>query len=191
VADAFLDALRADWRALPAKADALEAEFKRRRQRARLSLTVTAMGVVMVAVGLVALAALALQQRDIAQTIAAVAFAAALPLLVLGLVEQSRSMKSAASLNPEGMLRFMRQQAIYSRRRLWGARACAAILTTAVVALAVAVVLDVTSVASGLFSISLWLPTALLVWLWQHSRSARLTQEIERCEQMIAEFKGD
>lgn len=188
--DAFLDSLRDDWQALADQAGAAEDAFARRRLRARLSLAGSALGLIVVICAFVVLAVLAFRDRDMAQIVAALAFTAALPLLMFGFVEQARDMKLIAGMNPEETLRLARQQAAGSLHRLWGARACAAILLAAAAALVISAAVGAVDLAASAFVVALWMVTAVSVWIWQRWRRARLMREIRRCDQMIAEFEA-
>lgn len=188
--DEFLAEARSDWRQQRIDADALALRFSQHRRVAQRRFIFLLAGGALILACLIWLSWLALTQLDAALTIAALAFAAALPLIVAAAFMMRRDLAARYQETPLGLLLHTRDSVASMRRALRDARVCAVILVTAAVALAACVFLGLASPHAVLLPAAVWLTTAGGVWLWQARRSRGLTLEAARCERMIKDFEA-
>lgn len=187
--DTLLTALRNDWRRPTLDVEGLAQRFAQRRRETQRKLVLAIFGAILFLGCFVWLSSLALSQQDATLAIAALAFAAALPLITSAIFIIRRE---RASHYPETQLGFLMQTRIAltaKRIALQDTRCCAIILVAGAAALTICEVLGVTSSYSIFFPTAAWLTTAAGMWCWQLRRGPQLTFEAERCEHLIREFE--
>jgi hypothetical protein len=188
--DNFLAEVRGEWRRDHIDADAMALRFSRHRRATQRRLLLVLVGGALIFACLIWLGLLALTQKDAAVAVAALAFAAALPLMVAAIFVIRRDLATRYQKTQLGLLLQTRDSVAAMRRALRDARLCAVILLTATAALALCAFLGLTASQAVVVPAAAWLTTAVGVWLWQAWRSRRLALEAARCERMIQDFEA-
>jgi hypothetical protein len=188
--DDFLMSLRREWRRQSADPAAIAEEFARHRRWARRRLVVGWAGAAAVLAALTWFAMLAFERTSLLYAIAALAYAAALPLLVVSPVKLRKGYASIVDEAPLGVLLHVRERLAATRREVRGARAAAAILLVSLGAVWLLAMFGKASPGLACWLTMAWGSTALLLWLWQRRASGKLILEEERCNKLISEFSA-
>lgn len=187
--DDLFAALGRDWRQRPVDVDAIAVRFARNRHERRRLMAATGVGALLVLLTLLWFAWEAITGRDPATIIAATAFAAALPFLLVGFWRLGRQSTRYDALTPFGLLVATRDRLQVSRSMLWGPRWSARILVASVAALWISAALGEVAAREIPLPTVAWLATAALIWRWQQRRAERATGEIARCDALIADYR--
>ena len=186
----FLARLRLDWRGQAVRPDEIAGRFARHRRWVRLSMIGGIVGAAGIAVGLIVFAGMALDRRDALFAIAALAFAVALPSVLIDISRLRSHLRVRYEETPLGLVLQTRARVSEMHRMLQGARWCAGILFAVAVTAWLPVGVGYASIRTVLPLSSVWGATALLVWLYQSVRGRRLADEAARMDHLVAEFEA-
>ncbi len=188
--DEFLDLIRRDWRRHEFRPEEIARDFVRYRRWARWSQIGAGAGAASIFVAFVWLAWMALDKHSVLITVSALAFAAALPVVLFGLLKLRGQARQQYEKSTLGLLTQRRDRAETMRQMLSGSRWCALILLGAVGGVCVVAAAGYASLSTLLTLSGLWGGTAAIVWLWQIWRARQLADESLQLDVLIAEFEG-
>ncbi|MEX0341883.1 MAG: hypothetical protein AB3N06_04795 [Erythrobacter sp.] len=186
--DDILAEVGADWKRQTIDHGRLLAHVERRRRRIRLVFAIKVAGAAIALLASIWFIGLALAGEALAFGLAGFILLAALPLMVMELIETRRLTRAGSNIPPEGALHAARDQSMASLRLLWAPRVGAIFLAACALGLVLLHVGGKASAGDAATIAPVWLITALATWLWQSRRGQRLKAEIERCDRMLDEL---
>lgn len=186
--DDFLAALRADWRRQHVDVSGLAARVAARQRRAGLVMAGNVFAVATMTTFALIFGSFAIREGNALFGVAAIAFLLAAPAILSEMLDFRRASRLRYEDNPAGVLRQARDQALFSRRRLRGARIAAWLLIGADLA-AWALVPAGLADRDTVLTITLgWAAAAALSWAWQHWRDRQLIETIAGYDRLQAEL---
>lgn len=186
--DSSFEAMRSAWLRDNIDPQALANRLAARRRRLAYETQLSAAGAFAVAALFATFAWLAVLRREAMFSLAALAFLAALPLLVSGYLKTRRE-AVRHDTDPSGHLAALRAGAAFELRMLAGARGCSAILGVATLGAGAMTLAGWTSTAA-IWPTLAWALTAILVWIWQAMRGAQLRREIATLDCLTEQYRS-
>lgn len=188
--DDYIALLRRDWQRDPPSQDTIARGFARHRRWVLWSVVGGLLGTIAVLAACISMAQMAFAGHDALLDTSALAFVAAVPVILFGLVALRGRLRLGYDQTSLGLLRQTRDRVETMRRMLVGARWCAAILTAAAMAVGLLAATAHASPSSAFLLVPLWSGTAAAVWLWQAWRARELANRVARLDAVIAEFEA-
>ncbi len=186
--DDILAEIGADWKRQTVDHERLRMRVASRQRRTRLHLGVKIAGTIFALFAGGWFVFLGMTEGSLAFGFAGVILLAALPLMVLEVRATRQLTQIGAANSPEGALRAAHDQAAASLRLLWAPRAVAIVLGLSAAGLVALYVVGSVSLAETALAGSVWLVTAVIVWIWQARRARRLRTEISISQVLLAEM---
>lgn len=188
--DESLSGLQADWQRQSLDLAMMKKLTQRRRRLIYMALVARPVAAVILFLLAGWFAYRAIANDDLLDALAAIAMIGAIPIVAIEYFQTRREMSGGIGHTPRDVVIEGRKTAELSRRLLWGCRWNAAIFLACATAVLGFAAVGLVKSGEALALASIWSATALLIVFWEFWRIRKINAEIDRCDQLLSEFRA-